>query len=42
MSATILKVLLLAESLNYFTIIDAQRGVWFIVPLLPVFILDFI
>jgi NADH-ubiquinone oxidoreductase chain 1 len=38
LSSAILLVVLLAGSLNLTVIIEAQRAIWFIVPLLPVFI----
>jgi len=42
LSSAILLVILLTGSLNLTVIIEAQRAVWFIVPLLPVFIIFFI
>lgn len=42
LSATILRVILLRGSFNFTRIIEAQESVWFIVPLLPVFIVFFI
>lgn len=42
LSATILAVILLTGSFNFTRIIEAQESVWFIVPLLPVFIVFFI
>ena len=39
MGFTILPILLLSNSLNYTTIIMVQKSVWFIFPLLPLFIL---
>ena len=42
LSSAIFIVILLAGSLNFSTIIELQEAVWFIVPLLPVFIFYFI
>ena len=42
LSSAILIIILLTGSLNYITIIEAQISVWFILPLLPVFIYFFI
>jgi NADH-ubiquinone oxidoreductase chain 1 len=42
LSSAILIIILLAGSFNYSTIIEVQQSVWFIVPLLPVFIFYFI
>jgi NADH-ubiquinone oxidoreductase chain 1 len=42
LSSAILLVILLTGSLNLTVNIEAQRAVWFIVPLLPVFIIFFI
>jgi NADH-ubiquinone oxidoreductase chain 1 len=42
LSSAILIVILLTGSLNFTTIIEIQQAVWFIVPLLPVFIFYFI
>ena len=42
LSSAILIVILLTGSLNYMTIIETQISVWFIIPLLPVFIFYFI
>ena len=42
LSSAILIIILLTGSLNYITIIEAQISVWFILPLLPVFIFYFI
>jgi len=42
LSSAILIVVLLTGSLNYITIIESQIAVWFIIPLLPVFIFYFI
>nr|YP_010296713.1 NADH dehydrogenase subunit 1 [Polyozellus multiplex]UMI33306.1 NADH dehydrogenase subunit 1 [Polyozellus multiplex] len=42
LSSAILIVLLLAGSFNFTTIIESQQAIWFIVPLLPVFIFYFI
>ena len=42
LSSAILIIILLTGSLNYITIIEIQQSIWFIVPLLPVFIFYFI
>ena len=42
LSSAILIIILLTGSFNYSTIIEVQQSIWFIVPLLPVFILYFI
>ena len=42
LSSAILIVILLAGSFNFTTIIEAQTSIWFIIPLLPVFIFYFI
>jgi NADH-ubiquinone oxidoreductase chain 1 len=42
LSSAILIIILLTGSLNYITIIEIQQAIWFIVPLLPVFIFYFI
>ena len=42
LSSAILIVILLAGSFNFTTIIESQQSVWFVVPLLPVFIFYFI
>nr|YP_010147588.1 NADH dehydrogenase subunit 1 [Coprinellus micaceus]QQQ89368.1 NADH dehydrogenase subunit 1 [Coprinellus micaceus] len=42
LSSAILIIILLTGSLNYITIIESQISVWFILPLLPVFIFYFI
>lgn len=42
LSSAILIIILLAGSLNFTKIIEIQQAVWFIVPLLPVFIFYFI
>ena len=42
LSSAILIIILLAGSFNYTTIIEVQQSIWFIVPLLPVFIFYFI
>jgi NADH-ubiquinone oxidoreductase chain 1 len=42
LSSAILIVIILNGSLNYITIIENQQAIWFIVPLLPVFIFYFI
>lgn len=42
LSSAILLVILLTGSLNLTVIIEAQRAIWFVVPLLPIFIIFFI
>ena len=42
LSSCILIIIILTGSLNYITIIETQISVWFIIPLLPVFIFYFI
>nr|YP_009926572.1 NADH dehydrogenase subunit 1 [Wolfiporia cocos]QNH92636.1 NADH dehydrogenase subunit 1 [Wolfiporia cocos] len=42
LSSAILIVILLTGSFNFTTIIESQQSVWFVVPLLPVFIFYFI
>nr|YP_010134858.1 NADH dehydrogenase subunit 1 [Xerocomus impolitus]QWM94546.1 NADH dehydrogenase subunit 1 [Xerocomus impolitus]QWM97178.1 NADH dehydrogenase subunit 1 [Xerocomus impolitus]UHB41877.1 NADH dehydrogenase subunit 1 [Xerocomus impolitus] len=42
LSSAILIIILLAGSFNYSTIIEVQQSIWFLVPLLPVFIFYFI
>lgn len=42
LSSAVLIVILLTGSLNFTTIIESQQAIWFIVPLLPVFIFYFI
>ena len=42
LSSSIFIIILLTGSFNYNTIIESQQAVWFIVPLLPVFIFYFI
>lgn len=42
LSSAILIIILLAGSLNYITIIEVQQSIWFIIPLLPIFIFYFI
>jgi len=42
LSSAILIIILLAGSFNFSTIIETQQAVWFIVPLLPIFIFYFI
>jgi NADH-ubiquinone oxidoreductase chain 1 len=42
LSSAILVIILLAGSLNYITIIEVQQSIWFIIPLLPIFIFYFI
>ena len=41
-SYTILLVVLLAGSLDITVIIEAQRAIWYIAPLLPIFLVFFI
>ena len=42
LSSAVLLVVLLAGSLDITVIIEAQRGIWYIVPLFPIFIIFFI
>ena len=42
LSAAILIVILLTGSFNITTIIESQEAVWYIVPLLPIFLIFFI
>jgi NADH-ubiquinone oxidoreductase chain 1 len=42
LSSAILIIILLTGSFNYTTIIESQQAIWFIIPLLPVFIFYFI
>ena len=42
LSSAVLLVVLLAGSLDITVIVEAQRGIWYIVPLLPIFIIFFI
>ncbi len=42
LSSAILIIILLAGSFNFSTIIETQQAVWFIIPLLPIFIFYFI
>ena len=42
LSSAMLIIILLAGSFNFTTIIEQQQAIWFIVPLLPVFIFYFI
>lgn len=42
LSSAILTVILLTGSFNIITIIESQQAIWFIVPLLPIFIMFFI
>ena len=42
LSSAVLIIILLTGSFNYTTIIELQQAIWFIVPLLPVFIFYFI
>ena len=42
LSSAILIIILLTGSLNYITVIEIQESIWFIIPLLPVFIFYFI
>ena len=42
LSSAILIIILLTGSFNFTTIIESQQAVWFVIPLLPVFIFYFI
>jgi NADH-ubiquinone oxidoreductase chain 1 len=42
LSSAILIIIILTGSLNYTTVIESQQTIWFIVPLMPVFIFYFI
>jgi NADH-ubiquinone oxidoreductase chain 1 len=42
LSSAVLIIILLAGSFNFITIIEQQQAIWYIVPLLPIFILYFI
>ena len=42
LSSAILIIILLTGTLNLTTIIETQQAIWFIIPLLPVFIFYFI
>ena len=42
LSSAILIIILLTGSFNFTTIIESQQSVWFIIPLLPIFIIYFI
>ena len=42
LSSAILIIILLTGSFNFTTIIESQEAIWFVVPLLPVFIFYFI
>ena len=42
LSSAVLIIILLTGSFNFTTIIEQQQAIWFIVPLLPVFIIYFI
>jgi hypothetical protein len=42
LSSAILIIILLTGKLNFISIIESQQAVWFIIPLLPVFIFYFI
>jgi NADH-ubiquinone oxidoreductase chain 1 len=42
LSSAVLIIILLTGSLNFTTIIETQQAIWFIIPLLPVFIFYFI
>jgi NADH-ubiquinone oxidoreductase chain 1 len=42
LSSAILIIILLTGSFNYTTIIEVQQSIWFIIPLMPVFIFYFI
>ena len=42
LSSAILIIIMLTGTFNYITIIESQQAIWFIIPLLPVFIFYFI
>ena len=42
LSTAILIIIFLAGSLNFSTVIEVQQSIWFIIPLLPIFIFYFI
>ena len=42
LSSAILIVILLAGSFNFTTIVESQQAIWYVIPLLPVFIFYFI
>ena len=42
MSSAILLIILFTGSLNFTDIVESQKSIWFIIPLLPVFIIFFI
>ena len=42
LSTAVLIVIMLTGSFNFSTIIENQQAIWFVVPLLPVFIFFFI
>jgi len=42
LSSAILIIIILTGSLNYTTVIESQQSIWFIIPLMPVFIFYFI
>lgn len=42
MSSAILLIILFTGSLNLTDIVESQKSIWFIIPLLPVFIIFFI
>lgn len=42
LSASILTIILLTGSFSFITVMEYQRVVWFIIPLLPLFIMYFI
>ena len=42
LSSAVLIIIILTGSFNYITIIELQQAIWFIIPLLPVFIFYFI
>ena len=42
LSSSIFIIILLTGSFNYTAIIESQKAIWFIIPLLPVFIFYFI
>lgn len=42
LSASVLTIILLTGSFSFINIMEAQRVIWFIIPLLPLFIMFFI
>ena len=42
LSSAVLIIILLTGSFNFTTIIEQQQSIWFIIPLLPIFIFYFI